>query len=232
MAYLPLAFLMGLLGSLHCAVMCGPIVLSLPLQKASRLYACLQLFLYQFGRISVYVLLGMLAGAFGNALKIFTSQKTVSMLTGVLLIGFALLQFNQAYKNKSGLFQLKLLKPVSRLMSKVFHLPLWGFFVGFLNGLIPCGMVYLALASALNTSSLQSAATFMLLFGLGTSPLMLFISLAGVYLKKYIRFNVQKIIPWFMLLMGVLLILRSADLGISFFSPQTIHPYGSALECQ
>lgn len=121
---------------------------------------------------------------------------------------------------------------VIKLMGKVFGLKLWGLFAGMLNGLIPCGMVYLALATALNTGSTASGATFMFLFGLGTIPLMMMISLGGIFLKKYIRFNTNKLIPWFMLLMGVLFILRSADLGIPFISRVTTNSYGHTISCE
>lgn len=231
-AYLPLAFLMGLFGSLHCAVMCGPIMLGMPFRKQNFFSGAVQLLLYQLGRIAVYTFLGLLVGMLGNSIRLFSDQKTLSILIGSILILFTALQFNKRYKNRFSTLQLKAMNPLSKVMGKVFNFKLWGLFAGMLNGIIPCGMVYLALATALNTGTTQSGATFMFLFGLGTTPLMLMISLGGIFLKKYIRFNTNRLIPWLMFFMGALLILRSADLGIPFFSPNNTGGYGHSIECR
>jgi len=232
MDFLPLAFLMGLFGSLHCAVMCGPIMLGMPFQKQHFLRSGFQLLLYQFGRIFVYTFLGSMVGILGSSIRVFSDQKTLSMLIGFILVLFTGLQFSKVYKNRFFKLQLKALNPLSRLMGKVFNLPFWGLFAGMLNGIIPCGMVYLALATAFNSGNIKSAATFMFLFGLGTTPLMLMISLGGIFLKKYIPFNTNKLIPWFMFFIGALLILRSADLGIPLISPKTNSTYGQAIDCR
>ncbi|RZL59879.1 MAG: sulfite exporter TauE/SafE family protein [Pedobacter sp.] len=235
MSNLPLAFLMGLLGSLHCAVMCGPLMLSLPLQKTSFIKSAFQVLSYQFGRVLTYTILGMLVGFIGNSFSVFANQKVLSLTIGIVLVVFVLIQLSGKYSKTLSELQFKLVTPISKLMGKMFGLPLWGFFAGFLNGLIPCGMVYLALATALNTATIEGGGTFMFLFGLGTTPLMLMISLGGVYLKKYIRFNTQKLVPWFMLFIGTLFILRSADLGIAFLSPDTKshnHQHNVVAECK
>lgn len=227
---LPLAFLMGLLGSLHCAVMCGPLMLSLPLQKANYWHSALQLLAYQLGRIMIYTLLGLLVGWVGSSLNVFASQETLSLVIGAALILFTVLQLSGRYHKRLGQIQLKIVSPISKLMGKLFGKPFWGFFAGMLNALIPCGMVYLALSTALNTASMRGGATFMFLFGLGTTPLMLLISLGGIYLKKYIRFNTQKLVPWFMLFVGTLFVLRAADLGIPFLSPNNTHHAHTGVE--
>lgn len=232
MDFLPLAFIMGLFGSLHCAVMCGPIMLGMPFRQENFFRSGLQLLLYQFGRISVYTLMGIVVGILGKSIGVFANQKILSVGVGVLLIVFTLLQLSSRYTKAYTKIQFIVLNPVSKLMGKVFNLPFWGFFAGALNGIIPCGMVYLALATALNTADVKTAAGFMFLFGLGTAPLMMMISLGGVYLKKYIRFNTNKLIPWFMLFMGILFILRALDLGIPFISPQNSVGYGHSIQCE
>ena len=230
---LPLAFLMGLLGSLHCAVMCGPLMLSLPIQKTNYLSSALQLFGYQLGRMLVYTLLGLIVGWVGSSFSVFASQESLSLMIGIILILFTVMHLSGRYPKKLSLIQLKMAGPIGKLMGKLFGMPFWGFFAGMLNGLIPCGMVYLALSTALNTASVQGGAAFMFLFGLGTTPLMLMISLGGIYLKKYIRFNTQKLLPWFMLFMGTLFILRSAALGIPFLSPNNnTHVHGQVEVCK
>lgn len=232
MNLLPLAVLMGLFGSLHCAVMCGPIMLGMPFQKKSFLQSSLQLLLYQFGRILIYTFLGLAVGAVGSSIKIFSNQKVLSLTIGIILIVFTALRLSRFTQFRFSKIQNKLLNPISKLMSEAFNLRLLGLFAGMLNGLIPCGMVYLALATALNTGSVTSGGTFMFFFGLGTTPLMMMISMSRIYLKKYIRFNSQQLIPWFMLAIGVLFILRSADLGIPFISPKTTGYFGHAVSCK
>lgn len=230
---LPLAFLMGLLGSLHCAVMCGPLMLSLPIQKTSYLKSAFQLLLYQFGRVLVYTSMGVLVGWVGSSFTIFANQQTLSLIIGMILVVFVILQFSGFYSKNLNNLQYKIVAPISKLMGKLFGLPLWGFFAGLLNGLIPCGMVYLALATALNTATIQGGATFMFLFGLGTTPLMLMISLGGIYLKRYIKFDTRRLIPYFMLFIGILFIMRSADLGIPFLSPNSGHHAPSSVaQCE
>lgn len=232
MDFFPLAFLMGLFGSLHCAVMCGPMMLAMPLGKENFFRSGFQYVLYQSGRIAMYTVLGLLVGALGSSIRLVSDQKMLSILIGSMLISFTALQFNTAYKNRFSKFQSWVLSPLSRLMGKVLNLQLWGLFAGMLNGIIPCGMVYLALATALNTGNIKSGGTFMFLFGLGTAPLMLIISLGGIFLKKFISFNTNKLIPWFMFVMGTLLILRSADLGIPFISPINTSAYGHVIDCR
>ncbi|WP_461790588.1 sulfite exporter TauE/SafE family protein [Pedobacter sp.] len=231
MSFTPLAFLMGFLGSLHCAVMCGPIVLALPLNKRSNWHGIFQVLLYQLGRITVYTLLGLIVGLVGNVFHVFIKQEAISLLIGILLISITLLQWKGTKNSHLQKMQAKMLLPISKLMGKIFNLPLWGFFAGMLNGLIPCGMVYLALVTALNSSSSQGGAYFMLLFGLGTTPLMLTISLGGIYLKRYFKFNSQRLIPWFAAFLGALFILRAANLNVPFLSPQTHTVYGNTMNC-
>ncbi|MGV3545463.1 MAG: sulfite exporter TauE/SafE family protein, partial [Pedobacter sp.] len=182
-------------------------------------------------RISIYTLLGLLVGLVGNTFAVFAKQETLSLTIGIVLILFTLAQLSGKYVSSFQKLQNKMVLPISKLMGMVFKLQFWGFFAGMLNGLIPCGMVYLALATALNSGTSQSGASFMLLFGLGTTPLMLFISIGGVYLKKYFKFNSQKLIPWFALFIGALFILRSANLDIPFLSPHTHSTYGNVERC-
>ena len=231
MVFLPLAFVLGLLGSLHCAIMCGPIMLSFPMDKNMSLNAMLQLFLYQLGRIIIYTLLGFLVGLIGNTFKIFSDQRILSAGIGFTLLIFSFIQFNKHYHNRLSFLQSQFFSPIGKLMGRFYNKSYWGLAAGLLNGLIPCGMVYLALSTALNSPNIQSAATFMFLFGVGTAPLMLMVSLGGIYLKKYIRFNTQKLVPWLMVFIGLVFILRSAELGIPFLSPHSQHHFGAAVSC-
>ena len=229
---LPLAFLMGLLGSLHCAVMCGPLMLAMPFEKNSSWQTGWALLLYQSGRIFTYSLMGAVAGWLGSTFNLVANQKILSITIGLLLIVFTLLQMRASYSQRLSALQFKLINPIAKLMGKLMGFPLWQFVAGMLNGIIPCGMVYLALATAVNGASVNNGLQFMFLFGLGTSPLLMMISMGGIYLKKYIRFNTKRLIPWFMLFMGVLLLLRSAELGIPFISPNMGTHFNGTVLCR
>ncbi|WP_343523591.1 sulfite exporter TauE/SafE family protein [Pedobacter sp.] len=233
MSTLPLAFLMGLLSSLHCAVMCGPLMLGLQAPNKNYLKSAVQLLLYQSGRILVYTLLGSLVGAIGSGITLFTSQETLSFMVGMMLMGFTLMHFSGRFLPYFDGFQKKLIYPISKLMGRIHGKPLWGFFAGMLNGLIPCGMVYLAMATALHSNSINGAASFMFLFGLGTAPLMMLISLGGIYLGKYIHFRPNKLVPWLVFFLGAMFILRAAGLGIPFLSPDHhLGAKGHVSECR
>lgn len=230
--FFPLAFLMGLFGSLHCAVMCGPLMLSLPMQKKNLINNGLRLLLYQSGRILTYTILGFIAGWIGQTFSVIANQKILSISLGIILVVITIIQLSAKYAKALSKVQFALVNPISKLTSKVFKLPFWEFFAGILNGIIPCGMVYLAIATAINSSNPIEGAQFMFLFGIGTLPLLMMISLGGIYLKRYIRFNTNKLIPWFMLFVGVLLILRASELGIPFISPDTNIHFGNSAICK
>lgn len=120
------------------------------------MWYAVQLVLYQLGRVLVYTFLGLLVGVIGSSITLFTNQETLSLFVGILLIAFTLIYFSGRYFNYIERFQALLISPISRLMGRIYSLPFWGFFAGMLNGLIPCGMVYLALATALNSSSVKN----------------------------------------------------------------------------
>ena len=231
MSFMPLAFLMGFLGSVHCAVMCGPIVLGLPLNGQGNWRNFLQVVLYQLGRVATYTFLGLLVGLIGNTFSLFVKQETLSLVIGTILVMITILQLTGRYTASLQRLQGRLIMPIGKMMGKVFKLPFWGLFAGLLNGLIPCGMVYLALATALSLANTGSGASFMLLFGLGTTPLMLIISFGGVYFKRYFKFNSQKLMPWFALFIGALFILRASNLNIPFLSPHNYATYGEVGSC-
>ncbi len=233
MSSLSLAFILGLLGSLHCAVMCGPLMLSMPMQKQGKLETIIQLVLYQLGRILIYSVLGFVVGIIGNSISVFINQKTLSFAVGFILVLLAILHFSGQHIKVFARWQQQLLGPIGKLLGKFYGLPFSGFFVGMLNGFIPCGMVYLALATALNTGTIKEGVAFMFVFGLGTSPLMLAISMSKLVLRKYIRINTNRYMPWFMFFLGALMLLRASDLNIAFLSPNAnVHLHGNVAECR
>lgn len=228
-----LPLLLGFMGSLHCAAMCGPLMLSMPFERSSFLKSVFQFLSYQFGRTLAYVCLGVFVGLIGSSIKLFTNQEILSFSVGVMMICYTLIYLFAHKISFLDKWQHQIISPISKLMGKIYGLPFWGFLAGMLNGFIPCGMVYLALVSALNVGSVKGSANFMLLFGIGTIPVMMLVSLGGIYIKRYIKFNPNKLIPWFILFMGALFILRSFDLGIPYLSPaKNITTSGYVATCE
>ena len=215
-----LAFFTGLFGSLHCVAMCGPLVMALPLSRSNKWNAFLQRLLYQFGRILTYVLFGFLFGWIGMSFNFLGWQQAISITTGIILI---LIAFSHFYKKNITVvekLQLKMVGPLAVQMGGLLVKPYGGFFAGMLNGLLPCGMVYLALAGAINANSVAAGAQFMFFFGLGTTPLMLTAAVAGMYFRKWTQVRFSKMLPYLTLFMGIWFILRGSELGIPYLSPR------------
>lgn len=223
-----LAFFMGLFGSLHCVAMCGPLLLALPSVGESQWSKAKNRLIYQLGRILTYGFIGFIIGFIGIGLSMKGWQQGLSISTGVLLVMIGLFHFIGT-KNTSILkIQQQLLAPLIKQMGYWLHRPGGNFMTGVLNGILPCGMVYMALATALNAGSAINGARFMLLFGLGTLPLMLLTGIAGNFIKSKIPFRLSAWLPFLFLLMGTWFILRGANLNIPFLSP-LIYPSGLIL---
>ena len=104
--------------------------------------------------------------------------------------------------------------------------------IGFLNGFLPCGLVYMAVFGAVATGSLLEGSLYMVLFGLGTIPLMTTAIYLGKFLNTAVKQRIQKAIPVFVVIIGVLFILRGLGLGIPYLSPAPIvEMTSSAIEC-
>ncbi|MEO5643720.1 MAG: sulfite exporter TauE/SafE family protein [Bacteroidia bacterium] len=214
------ALLLGLLGSVHCIGMCGPIALALPLRREKTRSLFGGIFIYNFGRAFTYALLGALSGLAGNAVKWAAGQQTLSIITGILIL---LTLFAGMFRKR-----MKISSPLSKCFSvirnalgKLFrrHRPDALLLIGLLNGLLPCGLVYAALAGAAATGSPLNGAIFMFVFGIGTMPVMFFLSYAGTKIGPRVREKMRKAVPVFVGIMAVLLIVRGLGLGIPYVSP-------------
>ncbi len=216
-----IGFLVGLLGSVHCIGMCGPLVMALPISQKTNLHKTIALVLYHLGKISSYTILGVLFGLLGSQFPVFGLQQNLSMLIGIAMVLYVLYVFVLKTKHVqfgilNRLYNLvvqtlgKLLKQESRTTF------LW---IGMLNGLLPCGMIYLALTSAMATQNILEGGLLMAFFGLGTAPALIIAALGGQFMGFVFRRNVQKLLPVFLFSMGLLLILRGLGLGIPFISP-------------
>lgn len=228
MSYTYFAFYMGLFGSIHCAVMCGPLIFAIEGRQELAWRTFLNKILYQFGRILTYGSLGFLLGTIGTIAQIQGWQRILSWITGILLLLIALCQL--IGKNNRTVIRLQTIavQPVAGLLSRWLYRPGGSFFAGILNGLLPCGMVYMALISAMNADSSQQSFLFMLCFGLGTIPLLFLFSFLGNF-SKFFKIGFSKWMPLLYLLLGIWFILRGANLNIPYLSP-LIHMDG-AINC-
>ena len=219
-----IGFLMGLVGSVHCIGMCGPLVMAIPISHQSNFQKWVSILLYHFGKISSYSVLGILLGLFGSSLPLFGVQENLSIVIGSIMLLYVLYVF--VIKSKWGIPFLKsnilytlIIKKMGALFksknSSSFYL------IGFLNGLLPCGMIYVALTSAIATQSVLQGGMIMAFFGLGTMPALIMVAIGGQYMDRTVRTKLQSLLPVFIFSMGILLILRGLNLGIPYLSPQT-----------
>lgn len=221
------ALVMGLTGSLHCAAMCGPIILSSPFAKENKWSLTYKFILYHLGRVFVYVWLGLLVFSIGSTFSVFADQKVLSLALGLVLIIFSVAYFTGAKMAWFSKFQNKMVIAVSSFFGTFVQSSLFPLLAGMMNGLIPCGMIYVALGIVSNAGTAGDAASFMLYFGIGTIPLLLVMSFGGSFLKRRFKFRTQRFVPIVALLMGVLFISRSLQLDIPFLSPPIVEAINS-----
>lgn len=213
------AFLMGLTGSLHCAGMCGPIIWVMPFQVYSGYKKWLGILLYHFGRISIYALLGVLLFSFKSIFQPQV-QQYISIGLGVLLLVAGLASFFPAHKYS---IKLPWTDFVKKNLSRFIAKPSIGslFITGMLNGLLPCGLVYMALSvSVMGTNSAAMAASMMYVFGLGTMPMLITLTVIKDKAKFLSMASMRRFVPAIMLFFGCLFVLRGMNLGIPYVSPK------------
>ncbi len=213
-----IAFYIGLFGSIHCVGMCGPLAFAIPGGTPGRGRYIFDKFIYQVGRIISYSLLGLLIGVIGRQLWLLGLQQGVSIASGVLILMAA---FSRLFKLSFTRSQAgnKALSFVNRLLVYAVN-HRWGhLFIGMLNGLLPCGFVYLAMVGAINTPSAGSAMIYMFYFGLGTLPLMLLATVGSGFMGVNVRRRMNRVVPYFMLFLGAWFVLRGLSLDIPYLSP-------------
>ena len=223
--YLLAAISIGLLGSAHCAGMCGPILLAVNQGKQHWKNDIL----HHSGRIFTYALFGSIAGALGSTFNWMGWQQGFSIAIGSMMVASILFLFvgkqfqhiettisRIAVKFSSWAHTSGLSKNQIRVLA------------GVGNGLLPCGLVYLGIAGAANTFTPWDGALFMMAFGLGTLPMLVFISQFGHVLSPSLRSRVRKLIPITVLIVGALLIARGSNLGIPYVSPSANSESGIA----
>ncbi|MDI1254949.1 MAG: sulfite exporter TauE/SafE family protein [Flavobacterium sp.] len=224
------ALLFGLLSSLHCVGMCGPIALMLPVDRDNQAKKAVQISIYHLGRISAYTTTGLLFGLLGRMFYMAGLQQLLSIIAGLVMILIAMVperwlsKYN--FSRPIGRFLSKIRSRLGRQFKKKSLQSL--FTIGILNGFLPCGMVYAALFGALAMNSIAGSMVFMIFFGLGTVPLMS----AVVYLNRIMTIGMrQKIshaVPLALTILGILFILRGMGLGIPYLSPSEMNLFVQA----
>ena len=215
------AFTLGFLGSLHCVGMCGPIALALPQQEDNKGQILLNSLLYNGGRIFTYIIIGSLVGFIGQGLILAGVQRWFTLGLGILFFFVAIFSINFEKKINAlpffqrFYFQIKL--RLSKLLKNRKRSTLFG--IGVLNGLIPCGLVWLAVVGAFSAPSILESILYMGFFGLGTLPLMTLVSLAGSWTGVRFRTTIRKLTPVFLFLFSLLFIFR----GLNFQFPEQLN---------
>ncbi len=234
------AISLGLSSNFHCLGMCGPIALAVPVNTKSFATRLLSILLYNLGRILVYAILGAFFGLMGLGLFLTGVQQQLSIIVGVVIVISAILTLlNRKTNFLSSLISGKTLK-LQQKMGKYLRKQGYtnNFVLGLLNGLLPCGLVYFALAAALITGSVLNGVLFMVLFGIGTMPVMVALPWIKDFITNNMKQKMQRAVPVFLLIFGALLILRGANLGIPYLSPyfdsqqQKMHTNGEATKVE
>ena len=213
-------FTIGIIGSMHCIGMCGPIAIALPVGNKKGIKKTLALLLYNFGRISTYALIGTFFGVIGKTFYLAGIQRQVSVILGVLIL-LSLFLPSTFSNNKfiqwwNGIFK-NFYNEMGVLLKNKSYSSL--FVIGVINGFLPCGLVYLALAGALAQTEVFNGSLFMIFFGLGTLPAMFSIGWISNYISIRLRNRIRKASPYLIGFFALLLIFRGLNLGV-FLSPR------------
>lgn len=215
------ALTLGMIGSFHCVGMCGPLAFSLPLSNTSDFAKFTGSFLYNLGRIITYSIFGLFFGLVGKSFILFGFQQWLSILVGISILFFLFVPKKWIINRQAGTVFSKYSHTVRSLLGQLFHKKNYSCLVaiGILNGLLPCGLIYMAVTGAIAAADPFKSAFFMASFGLGTLPVMWSVSFFGNFIGIGLRKKIRRAYPIMMGLMACLLIVRGMGLGIPYVSP-------------
>lgn len=224
------ALILGLLGSFHCVGMCGPIAFMLPVSRNNSFKKFLQIFLYHVGRLTAYGLIGLAFGLVGKSLYLFGIQQQLSIAAGILMIAVILIPTETFAKYN---FSRPMYRIIGRIKSSLGtalkkKTPDTFLTIGFLNGFLPCGLVYMAVFGAIASGALLESGLYMVFFGLGTIPLMTMAVYFSSMLNGVVKRKISKLIPVFVVIIGMLFIIRGMGLDIPYLSPAPVTEMVSA----
>ena len=216
------AFVLGIVSSLHCIGMCGPIALAIPLNRNSKTEAFIGVIEYNFGRILTYTTLGLIVGYIGLGIQLIGFLQGLSIIAGIFIILYA---WRKKISLLSSLFNNSfnfLHKFSSNKMGKLFKSksPFRLFLLGVLNGLIPCGMVYSALMTSIIADSPINAGLTLFFFGLGTLPTLAIFSFYAHKITPLFKSKINKYLPYIVSIIGLIILLRGLNLDIPYLSPK------------
>jgi sulfite exporter TauE/SafE len=224
------AFTIGILGSVHCVGMCGPIALALPIPDGKSRYA--GIFLYNIGRVISYGLLGIFFGLFGSLFAMAGFQQTLSVIAGTIILLFVFNMLGQRSGWSVSLLPASWKEKITKLLARYLGQRSLSalFMTGLLNGLLPCGLVYVAIVAAVATGALWKGSVYMMMFGLGTLPVMMALAYFKNRMPTAWRYRLLRLVPLSLALLGTILILRGLNLGIPYLSPEVVqeHPAGAS----
>jgi sulfite exporter TauE/SafE len=218
------AFLFGLISSFHCIGMCGPIAMMLPVDRTNQAKKVTQIITYHLGRLTAYATIGFIFGLVGKGFFMAGLQQKLSIFIGITMIVIVLIPDKLFARHNFSKPVFKVISKIKSTLGSQFRNKSYKslFTIGLLNGFLPCGMVYVALFGAIAMQSESLGVLYMILFGLGTVPLMSSVVYINSFLTVSIRNNIQKAIPYVAVIIGVLFILRGLGLGIPYISPSNI----------
>lgn len=218
------AFFFGLISSFHCIGMCGPIALMLPVERNNPSKKVIQIITYHLGRLSAYATIGFLFGLLGKGFFLAGLQQKLSIFMGIAMIVVILIPEKVFAKFNFSKPVFKLISKIKTTLGSQFKNKSYQslFTIGLLNGFLPCGMVYVALFGAIAMQSEGFGVIYMLLFGLGTIPMMSSVVYLNSLLTIPMRNKISKTIPYVSICIAILFILRGLGLGIPYVSPSNM----------
>ena len=204
--------------------MCGPIAMMLPVERNNPAKKASQIVTYHLGRLTAYGSIGLIFGLVGKGFFMAGIQQNLSIFIGVAMIAVILIPEKIFSKYNFSKPMFRLISKIKSTLGSQFKNKSYKslFIIGLLNGILPCGMVYVALFGAIAMQSESLGVLYMVLFGLGTVPMMSSVIYINSFLTIPVRNRIQKVIPYVAVLIGILFILRGLGLGIPYVSPSNM----------
>ncbi|NHM04136.1 sulfite exporter TauE/SafE family protein [Flavobacterium celericrescens] len=218
------ALIFGLISSFHCVGMCGPIAMMLPVDRNNEAKKITQIITYHIGKLTAYGILGLVFGLLGRSFYLAGMQQQLSIIVGVLMIVVALVPEKIFAKYNFSKPIYKVITKVKSSLGQQFKNKSYKslFTIGLLNGFLPCGMVYVAIFGAIAMQSVSLGVLYMILFGIGTIPMLTAVIYVSNLLSFSFRGTLQKMIPVVAVVIGMLFIIRGLGLDIPYLSPSNM----------
>lgn len=218
------AFIFGLISSFHCVGMCGPIAMMLPVDRTNEAKRVVQISLYHLGKLTAYGLLGLIFGLLGKSFYLAGLQQQLSIILGILMIVVAVVPEKIFAKYNFSKPVYKIITKIKSSLGQHFKNKSYRslFTIGLLNGFLPCGMVYVAIFGAIAMQSVTFGILYMILFGIGTIPLLTAIVYLSTIFPLSFRKTIQNMIPIVAIIIGMLFIIRGLGLDIPYLSPSNL----------